>query len=66
MIVCFCNELREKDVRAAARDGAGDSVESVYAHLGCRLQCGQCACYAQDLIDEELFYEKQGALIAAE
>lgn len=61
MIVCFCNDLREKDVRAAARVTTGRSVESVYASLGCRLQCGQCTCYAQALIDAE-----QSALIPAE
>lgn len=61
MIVCFCNDLREKDVRTAVRTTAGRSVESVYASLGCQLQCGQCACYAQELIDAE-----QCALVPAE
>ena len=52
MIVCVCNRLTEKDVRAAARAGAR-TPESAYASLDCEVQCGCCLDYAQDIIDEE-------------
>ena len=52
MIVCSCNALAEREVRAAARAGAA-SPEACYARLGCEVQCGACVCYAQEIIDEE-------------
>ena len=53
MIVCICNRITEKDVRAAARAGAS-TPEEAYACLGCEAQCGCCLDYAQEVIDEEL------------
>lgn len=52
MIVCVCNRLTEKDVRAAARAGAR-TPETAYASLDCDVQCGCCLDYAQEIIDEE-------------
>jgi bacterioferritin-associated ferredoxin len=52
MVVCVCNGLREKDVRAAARRGAG-CPSSAYAALGTRPRCGQCFPYARSIIAEE-------------
>ena len=52
MIVCLCNRITEKDVRAAARAGAADP-DQAYAALGCEAQCGCCLDYAQELIDQE-------------
>jgi len=52
MVVCLCNAIREKDVRAAARNGH-DSPCRAYAALGCRARCGQCAPFARAIIDEE-------------
>lgn len=26
---------------------------AVYAHLGCRIECGQCASFAKSVINEE-------------
>ena len=53
MIVCICNRITEKEVRALARAGA-TTPEKAYACLGCEPQCGCCLGYAQDVIDEEL------------
>ena len=52
MIVCVCNRITEKEVRAAAGDGAV-TPEKAYASLGCDVQCGCCLDYAQEVIDAE-------------
>ena len=52
MVVCSCNVIRERDVRSAARSGAG-CAKSAYAALGCRPQCGQCLPFARDLVRAE-------------
>lgn len=52
MIVCVCNDLREREVRSKAREVAG-SVGRVYAELGATPQCCQCIPYAVDMIREE-------------
>lgn len=53
MVVCVCNAIREREVRAAAREGACDPVKA-YASLGRRPRCGQCVPYAREVIASEL------------
>lgn len=53
MYVCLCNGLREADVRSAARMSGERRPAAVYAHLGCRFDCGQCAGYARSVISQE-------------
>lgn len=52
MIVCFCNALKEKDVRDAVRGGA-HSPSKAYQKLGCKFQCGQCMPLAKRIINSE-------------
>ncbi|MCM8730788.1 (2Fe-2S)-binding protein [Hephaestia sp. GCM10023244] len=52
MVVCICNALREDDVRAAARGGA-TSVCQAYRTFDRQPKCGQCACFAREIIDAE-------------
>lgn len=52
MIVCVCNAIREKDVRAAARQGASTPCDA-YASLGRRPRCGQCFSFAREIIQSE-------------
>jgi bacterioferritin-associated ferredoxin len=52
MVVCVCNGIREKDVRAAARAGC-ETPCSAYASLGRRARCGQCVPFARELIGSE-------------
>lgn len=52
MVVCVCNAIREKDVRAAARDGAHDPC-SAYKAMGRRARCGQCFPFAKEIIAAE-------------
>jgi bacterioferritin-associated ferredoxin len=53
MIVCSCNRIAERELRAAARAGAS-SPEKAYDCLGCEAQCGCCLDYAQEVINDEL------------
>ena len=50
MVVCICNAIREKDLRAACREGSARPSE-VYARLGRRPKCGQCLSFAQSIIN---------------
>ena len=52
MIVCSCNVIRSDEIREAARRGA-DEVETAYAALGCRVQCGGCEDHAEAIIMSE-------------
>jgi len=52
MVVCHCNAIRERDVRAAARAGCGDP-RSAFQSLGRRPRCGQCIPFARELIASE-------------
>ncbi|MCJ7421625.1 (2Fe-2S)-binding protein [Sphingomicrobium astaxanthinifaciens] len=52
MVVCHCNLIREKDIRAAARRGCPDA-ETAYRSLGCQFQCGGCEDHADALVLSE-------------
>jgi bacterioferritin-associated ferredoxin len=45
MIVCSCNVLSDRDVRAALSgdEAAPRTTSEVYTCLGCSAQCGRCA-----------------------
>ena len=64
MIVCLCNRINEKDLRACARAGA-TNPEQAYASLDCEVQCGCCLDYAQELIDDERGKRPRLHLVAA-
>jgi bacterioferritin-associated ferredoxin len=49
MVVCVCNAIREKDLRAAVRTGS-DRPNDVYARLGRKPKCGQCLSFARNII----------------
>lgn len=52
MVVCICNAIRERDVRAAARNGATSACQA-YRALGRQPKCGQCVPFARSIIDSE-------------
>ncbi|MEN3749221.1 (2Fe-2S)-binding protein [Sphingomonas sp. HF-S3] len=52
MVVCVCNAVRERDVRAAARDGAKSACQA-YRSMGLQPKCGQCVPFARAIIDAE-------------
>ena len=41
MYVCNCNGIRERDVAAAAQDGASHPA-LVFKRQGCQAKCGRC------------------------
>ena len=53
MVVCVCNAIREKDLRAAVRNGS-DRPSAVYAQLGRKPKCGQCLSFARAIIESEV------------
>ncbi|KCZ89005.1 (2Fe-2S)-binding protein [Hyphomonas jannaschiana] len=66
MIICVCNALNCKSVRAAVEAGA-DSPKAVQAHHGCRFQCGKCRSSIGEMIAEtDIDRGPAPALMAAE
>jgi bacterioferritin-associated ferredoxin len=51
MYVCICNNVTDRDIRKAARNGAA-SVAELRAELGVASSCGSCAMQAQEVINE--------------
>lgn len=54
MILCVCNALSERDIRAAAATCRGATVGCVYRCLGCRVRCGKCVPYVADVAREAM------------
>lgn len=51
MYVCICNALTDQQILTATENGAR-TVADAYGFFGVEINCGQCKCMAQDLIDE--------------
>lgn len=51
MIVCVCNNIREGELREAAKGGCRTACQS-YRALGHRAKCGQCIRFARSIITE--------------
>ena len=51
MIVCVCNGVSERDVRAAIDAGCA-SIEELSQRTGCGTTCGCCREMARDLLAE--------------
>ena len=64
MIVCSCNVIRDRDIRAAARRGCPDA-ETAYRSLGYRFQCYTCEDHAEELIEHERGQMLHGKACAA-
>lgn len=66
MIICVCNAINCKSVRAAVEAGA-DSPRAVQSHHGCRFQCGKCRSSIGELIsDTAIDRGSEPSLLAAE
>jgi bacterioferritin-associated ferredoxin len=52
MIVCSCNVLSDRDVRAVI-NVTRTSMAQVYRRLGHEPQCGRCACTIRQIMDEQ-------------
>ncbi|MGB5622314.1 MAG: (2Fe-2S)-binding protein [Gammaproteobacteria bacterium] len=53
MYVCLCHAVTEHEIRSAA-DAGHASVEALGRCLGVATGCGQCACMAEEILDEHL------------
>jgi bacterioferritin-associated ferredoxin len=51
MYICLCNNIRDSELRALAKDGVR-KAEHAYAALGNHPKCGACLQSAQEVIDE--------------
>ena len=52
MIICSCNVLSGRDVRAVV-NVPRTSMAQVYQRLGHEPQCGRCACTIRQIMDEQ-------------
>ncbi len=53
MYVCICNNVTERDIEQAVRAGAS-SVDCLARELGVSSCCGQCRCFADDVLNQAL------------
>lgn len=59
MLVCNCNGISEREVKAAVRHGA-ERWHDVHEYYECAPACGKCACDIADVIADHR--ESTGAL----
>ncbi|MEO0881087.1 MAG: (2Fe-2S)-binding protein [Pseudomonadota bacterium] len=66
MIICICNNINERKIRAAVDSGAR-SPKDVMQKNGCDFNCGKCKCEIGELIGAEMDQHLEKlALVAAE
>jgi bacterioferritin-associated ferredoxin len=53
MYVCICNAITDRQIREAARSGAG-SLWALQQELGVSSNCGNCRHAAMDILREEI------------
>ena len=53
MYVCICNNVTERDIHQAVNEGAY-SLECLARELAVSTCCGQCRCFADDVLHEAL------------
>lgn len=53
MYVCICNNVTESDIEEAVREGAR-SLECLERELAVSTCCGQCRCFADDVLRQAL------------
>jgi bacterioferritin-associated ferredoxin len=64
MLVCLCNGLTDRAIRAAAESGA-TCCKGVWARCGCRPDCGQCGPTIRDILADHLARPRSHAVPAA-
>jgi len=53
MIVCVCNNISDREIRQAIELGI-TTMDELRADLGVATCCGQCASYAEEVLNEHL------------
>lgn len=64
MYVCMCHGITDRQIREAVCDGVV-SMRELCAELGVASNCGRCAQYAKQLLDETLTGSQVPQLTAA-
>jgi bacterioferritin-associated ferredoxin len=59
MIVCSCNIISDRDVRACVKPcgASADRARDVFRHLGCMPKCGRCVRSIQSMFEREASVE---------
>lgn len=52
MIVCICNQLRDKDIEQAIERGA-QTPKQIFADCGVGIGCGCCCSHMSHMIEEK-------------
>jgi bacterioferritin-associated ferredoxin len=55
MIICSCNVISDRDVRACVKPcgASAESARDVFRHLGCAPKCGRCVRNIHTLFERE-------------
>ena len=61
MYICLCNGIRDRELRALAKQGV-QRVSEAYEALGNHPKCGACLQSAQEVIDETMGKTRDKAL----
>lgn len=64
MIVCVCNNISDREIRQAAELGL-NSMEELQRDLGVATCCGQCASYAEEVLQAHLVKTVEAATLNA-
>ena len=64
MIVCICNGVTDSHIKQTLCEGA-NSFEEVHAKLGVAGCCGECECFARELVENNLLELEATAKTAA-
>jgi bacterioferritin-associated ferredoxin len=61
MILCSCNVISDRDVRACVKPcgASADKARDVFRSLGCAPKCGRCVRNIQSIFERELSTESQ-------
>jgi bacterioferritin-associated ferredoxin len=62
MIICSCNIITDRDVRASVKPcgASATNARDVFRHKGCSPNCGRCVRNIQGLCDRESAARAQG------
>lgn len=51
MIVCVCRRVSDRQIRAAAENGA-ETLDDLQQQLGVAMQCGKCSAMALQILNQ--------------
>jgi bacterioferritin-associated ferredoxin len=63
MIVCVCNALCDQRCKQVACSPASRTVGCIYRAFGCRVRCGKCVPFMQELLERAKAEQQAGAMV---